>query len=394
MEYEEIVHRCFRCGFCKFTENYQDFNCPSYLKFGLDTYAAGGRMWLINAWLKKEIKTSRHYAEILYSCVTCGNCKEHCVFTFKEDLLNIFEAAKAELVNTGLIPPSVRDYLNAITKIGNPYKIVQNKRGKWAEGSGIQIFSDQEYLFYVGDVGSCEERGEKMARFVGTLLAEAGLSIGIMGNKERSDGNDVKVLGENGLFLKLAEDNIRNFRENGVKKIITLDPHAFNAFTKEYPKLGGNFEVWHYTQILSTLMKDKKISLSEYKVKVTYHDPCYLGRHNNVYNAPREILKCIPGLELVEMNRNKKNAFCCGGGGGNFFTDILGAGEESPGRIRIRDALDTGAEILAVACPICSKMLDDAVKSEGLEEKIKVQDIAEIVNAARRNPTQHLVESV
>jgi len=130
-------------------------------------------------------------------------------------------------------------------------------------------------------------------------------------------------------------------------------------------------------------MKDKKIPLSEYKVKVTYHDPCYLGRHNGVYNAPREILKGIPGLELTEMNRNRGNAFCCGGGGGNFFTDILGVGEESPGRIRIREALDTGVEILAVACPLCSKMLDDAVKAEGLEEKIKVQDVAEIVNAAR-----------
>ena len=130
-------------------------------------------------------------------------------------------------------------------------------------------------------------------------------------------------------------------------------------------------------------MKDKDIPLSEYKVKVTYHDPCYLGRHNGVYNAPREILKGIPGLELMEMNRNRGNAFCCGGGGGNFFTDILGVGEESPGRIRIRDALDTGAEILAVACPMCAKMLDDAVKTEELEEKLKVQDVAEIVNAAR-----------
>ncbi|GAH07642.1 unnamed protein product, partial [marine sediment metagenome] len=150
-----------------------------------------------------------------------------------------------------------------------------------------------------------------------------------------------------------------------------------------YPSLGGNFEVWHYTQILANLMKDKKIPISEYKVKVTYHDPCYLGRHNGVYEPPREVLKSIPGVELIEMSRNRENAFCCGGGGGNFFTDILGVGEESPGRIRIREALDTGAEILAVACPMCSKMLDDAVKAEGLEEKIKVQDVAEIVIAAR-----------
>lgn len=383
MEYEEIVHRCFRCGYCKFTEDYQDINCPSYAKFGLDTYAAGGRMWLINAWLKDEVKTSEHYAEILYSCITCGNCKEHCVFTFKDDLLNIFEAAKAELVSKGLIPPPVRDYFKAINMNGNPYKEPQDERGEWAEGTDIQTFSDQEYLFYIGDVGSYDERGKKMARFVGTLLAEAGLSIGILGNDEGSDGNDVKALGEKWLFKQLAEDNISKFKKKGVKKIITLDPHAFNAFTQEYPELGGNFKVWHYTQILATLMKDKKIPLSEYKVKVTYHDPCYLGRHNAEYNAPREILKGIPGLELAEMNRNRENAFCCGGGGGNFFTDILGVGEESPGRIRVREALDTGAEILAVACPMCSKMLDDAVKAEEVEEKIKVQDVAEIVNGAK-----------
>jgi len=383
MEFEEIVHRCFRCGYCKFTDDYQDFNCPSYAKFGLDTYAAGGRMWLINAWLNNEIKTSEHYAEILYSCVTCGNCEKHCVFTFKDDLLNIFEAAKAELVSEGLIPPPVRDYFKAININGNPYKEPQDERGKWAEETGIQTFSDQEYLFYVGDVGSYDERGKKMTRFVGNLLVEAGLSIGILGNEESSDGNDVKALGETWLFKQLAEDNISKFKKKGVKKIITLDPHAYNAFTQEYPDLGGNFEVWHYTQILTMLIKDKKITLSEYKVPVTYHDPCYLGRHNGVYEAPRDVLKGIPGLELIEMNRNRENAFCCGGGGGNFFTDILGLGEESPNRIRVREALDTGADIIAVACPMCSKMLDDAVKAEGLEERIKVQDIAEIVNAAK-----------
>jgi len=384
MEYDEIVHRCFRCGFCKFTEDYQDFNCPSYAKFGLDTYAPGGRMWLINAWLKDEIKTSSHYADILYSCVTCGNCKEHCIFPFKDDLLDIFESAKSELVSEGLIPPLVRDYFKAITVNGNPYKEQQDERGSWAEGTGIQIFSDQEYLFYVGDVGSYDERGKKMARFVGTLLVEAGLSIGILGRGETSDGNDVKALGEKWLFEQLAENNIEKFNEIGVTRIITLDPHAFNAFTREYPRLGGNFEIRHYTQILAMLMKDRKVTPSEYNVRVTYHDPCYLGRHGGVYDAPREILKGIPGLELVEMKRNRANSFCCGGGGGNFFTDVLGVGEESPARIRVRDTMETGAEILAVACPMCSKMLDDAVKAEGLEEKIEVQDVAEIVHRGLR----------
>jgi Fe-S oxidoreductase len=183
----------------------------------------------------------------------------------------------------------------------------------------------------------------------------------------------------------LAEENIRLFKEIGVKKIITLDPHAFNALTKEYPKLGGKFKVWHYTQVLAMLVKDKKIPLSGYELKVTYHDPCYLGRHNEIYDPPREILSAIPGLVFSEMKRNRKNSLCCGGGGGNFMTDVSGLGKDSSSRIRVREALETGAEILAVACPICYKMLDDAVKEEGVEEKIKVQDIAEIVRQAIRS---------
>src|SRR4030043_219782 len=166
------------------------------------------------------------YEEIVHRCFRCGYCK------FTDDLLNIFEAARAELVTKGLIPPAVRDYFKAILVNGNPYKEPQNKRGKWAEGTSIQPFSDQEFLFYVGDVGSYDEPGKKMAMSVGSLLSEAGLSIGILGSKETSDGNDVKVLGEIGLFKKLAEDNIRMFNEIGIKKIITLALMPLIAFQK------------------------------------------------------------------------------------------------------------------------------------------------------------------
>jgi len=384
IDHAEIVHRCFRCGYCKFPGDYVDFNCPSYKAYGWDTYAPGGRMWLIRAWLSKEIETGPRFAEILYSCVACDNCKDQCVYPrFKDFLPEIFQETKAELVNEGKIPPEVRDYFKAVTVNGNPYKLPQEERGKWAERTGVKEFSDQEYLFYVGCVGSYDEVGQKMARSVGSLLSDVGVSMGILGSEEACDGNEVKILGETGLFTKLAEDNILNFKIKGVKKIITLDPHALNAFKKDYPRLGGRFEVYHFTEILAGLIKDQKVNLSEYKAKVTYHDPCYLGRHNMIYDPPREILKGIPGLELVEMRRNRVSAFCCGGGGGNFFTDIIGTGEDSPGRVRIREALDTGAEIVAVACPQCAKMLTDAVKAEDLEDRLEVVDIAEIVNRAR-----------
>ena len=382
MKYEEIVHRCFRCGYCKFTGDYTDFNCPSYRKFFFESYAPGGRMWLIRAWLNDEIKNSERFQEILFSCATCANCVEHCVFTFSEDLVNIFIAAREEMVNKGIIPPPVRDYLKNINISGNPYKEPAEERGKWADETPLKAYDGQEYLFYIGCVGSYDERAKKIARAVGNLLIEAGVSIGILGNREICDGNEVRALGEMGLFQQLAEQNIALFKELGVTKIITLDPHAFNAFKQDYPGLGGEFDIYHYTQILAPLIQSKKIPLAEYKARITYHDPCYLGRHNGEYEAPRKILESIPGVDLIEMDQNRENAFCCGGGGGNFFTDILGGGEDSPNRIRVRGALATGVQIIAVACPQCAKMLDDAVKAEELEDKLEVLDMAEIVTRA------------
>ena len=378
IEHADIVHRCFRCGYCKFPEDYSDFNCPSYKAFGWDTFSPGGRMWLIRAWMSGEIQTSPRFAQILYSCVACNNCKDQCVFPkFKDFLPDIFVETKAELVNEGRIPPEVRDYFKAIAISGNPYKLPQSERGKWAEGTGLPEYSGQEYLFYVGCVGSYDEVGQKMARSVGRALMAAGVSVGILGSEETCDGNEVRILGETELFRELAGKTIARFNEKMVKKIICLDPHALNAFKNEYPELGWKFRVFHYTEILARLVKDKKITLPEYPAKVTYHDPCYLGRHNGIYGAPREILNAVPGLELVEMGRSGPNAFCCGGGGGNFFTDILGTGEDSASRVRVREALKTGARAIAVACPTCAKMLTDAVKMEEKEDEIKVIGLAE-----------------
>lgn len=382
MKYEDIVHRCFRCGYCKLTGDYYDFNCPSYRKFMFETYSPGGRMWLIRAWLNDEIKNSERFQDIIYSCATCANCVEHCVFTFSEDLVNIFIAARGELVNKGIIPPPVRDYFKNISISGNPYKEPAEERGKWTEGTLVEEYNGQEYLFYIGDVGSYDERGKKIARTVGEVLIKAGLSIGILADKENSDGNEVRTLGEEGLFKHLAENNISLFKENGIKKIITLDPHAYNTFVNDYPELGGEFDVYHYTQALMPSIESGKIPLKDLRFRITYHDPCYLGRHNAEYEAPRRILRSIPGIEFVEMEQSRENAFCCGGGGGNFFTDILGGGEDSPNRIRVKQALGTGANIIGIACPQCAKMLEDAIKVEELEDKIEVLDIAEIVARA------------
>jgi Fe-S oxidoreductase len=212
------------------------------------------------------------------------------------------------------------------------------------------------------------------------------VEIGILAENELCDGNEVRAVGETGLFDLLAEQNSALFRKLGVKKIITLDPHAFNAFKNYYPREDGAPEAYHYTQILAPLFKSGRIALKGGAQRVTYHDPCYLGRHNKEYDAPRDIIMAVAGLELREMDRNREDAFCCGGGGGNFFTDLGGGGANSPARIRIREALDTGAEVVATACPQCAKMLDDAAKAEGLDGRIVIRDIAEIIADCRVLP--------
>ena len=389
MEYQEILHRCFRCGYCKFPSGYQDLNCPSYLRYRFETFSPGGRMWLLRAWINGELEASRRLAEILFSCASCANCVEHCVFPkFKSDLLNAFIAGRAELVNEGMVPKNVGDFFKAIYLYGNPYKLAGAERARWAAGLELKKFDgSQEYLFYVGCAGSFDERGKKMAQAVARVLNRLGISFGILGEDERCDGNEVLSMGEKGLFEKLAQENIQQFKELGVKKIITLSPHAYNAFKNEYPKFGGDFQVFHYHQIFSFYfarmlageIEGLKFSSPEKKICVTFHDPCYLGRHNQDYETSRLILSMFPAVEMVEMERNRADALCCGGGGGNFYTDMLASGENHPSRVRIREALASGAEIIAVACPKCAKMLEDAVKAEQAEEKIKVYDLAELI---------------
>jgi Fe-S oxidoreductase len=380
MEYADILHRCFRCGYCKLPGNYSDLNCPSYLSSRFETYSPGGRMWLLRAWLDGDIQTSTRLADIMYSCATCANCVEHCVFPkFKDDILKAVIAGRGELVEEGTVPPTVRDYFKSISMYGNPYKLPEAERGAWADGLGLEPYFNQEFLFYVGCVGSYDEIGQKMARSVAGLLNKLGISFGMLGSEERCDGNDVRAMGERGLFEQIAHENIEKFHELNVRKIITLSPHAYYAFKVDYPQLGGEFEVFHYTHALAGTMKSAGFDRSKSPVQVTFHDPCYLGRHSKEYKPPRKILSAIPGVQIKEMDRAEKNALCCGGGGGNLFTDILGTGFDSPARVRVKEAVETGAGILAVACPGCMRMLNDAAKAEGIEPNLKVMDVAELV---------------
>jgi len=343
----------------------------------MESFSSGGRLWLIRAWVNGDIQWSEHLTKIIYSCTSCKNCVEKCPHTFSDDLVNMVVAAKTELIKIGKIPKPVKDFLENTQLYGNPYGISAKKRADWMEDLDIPAYNGHDYLYYVGCDGSFDPRAQKAARATARLLMSAGVSFGILGTDEISDGNEVDMLGEDGLLEYLAQKNIQKFSKLGVKNIITLSPHSYNVFKNKYPDFGGQYQVYHYTQILAGLIKNGKLKVPDTSgISITFHDPCFLGRWNKEYDAPRKIIQSFKGMTFNEMARNRKGALCCGGGAGNFYTDFLGGSDESPARIRIREAVDTRADVLAVACPNCLMMLEDAAASEGSE--IIVKDISEI----------------
>ena len=391
-ELREGIFLCMGCGACRGVWSRKGEGvCPVFATgIGFEDSMPRGRVTVAQDILDGYITYSKALAESLYRCTQCANCLILCGAEDTEtghpiiDIPGIVEAMKADVVEHGLVPPKVRDFLENIQKYGNPYGEPAEKRGKWAEGTGIKQYQpSDEFLLYIGCVGSYDTRGQETARELGSLLSDAGVSFGILGAKEKCDGNEVLRLGERDLFEYLAQENIKALKDLQVKSIITLSPHSYNVMRNEYPKLGADFEVLHYTQFLRHLIKNKKLKpTAGFKARVAYHDPCFLGRYNDEYDAPREVLATIPGIDLVEMHRRRDNSFCCGGGGGNFYTDLIGGKENSPSRIRVREAYGTGAQVLAVACPVCTTMLEDAIKAEELEGKLAVKDIAEIVKEA------------
>jgi len=387
-EFRRSVFRCNLMGRCKGWDRQKIASCPIMMAgAGFVSERPKGLMIIARQILQGNIEYSKELTEVFFRCTGCRSCTMLCNAIDQETggyltkPHSVINAMKADAVEAGMVPPKARDFLEHVYKYSNPYGISRKKRDEFVRDTAIRQYkAGDEFLYYVGDVGSYDARAQDAARALGTVLLNAGVSFGILGKEESSDGNEVNYLGERDLFRELAEHNIRMFDEMGVKKVVTLSPHAYNAMKNDYPALGAQFEVQHYTQLLRDLIKNKKLNLAkQYYAKVVYHDSCFLGRHNDVYDAPREILSSINGVELMEMSRTRENSMCCGGGAGNFYTDILGGEEDKPSRIRVRKAYNTGATVLAVACPICLIMFADAVKVEGLEEKMTVMDISEIL---------------
>lgn len=312
--------------------------------------------------------------EMIWDCSTCTTCVTRC--PKQVDPADLVISVRSVLVEDGQVPPKIRDVLKSISIRGNPWNIGQEKRSEWAEGLEIKSIADAEVLYYVGCTPAFDPRLQKIAKALAKTLDKAGVNFGTLGNDEICCGNEIKRMGDIWSFDALKEMNMDIFNQFPIKEIITTSPHCYNTFKNEYTEL--KVEVSHYTQSLSALIKKKKLNFSkELNKTVTYHDPCFLGRQNQLFEEPRHILTSIPGINFVEMDRIRERALCCEGGGGRMWIEAHETMKRTA-TVRVQEALDCGAEILATACPFCLLTLEDAVKSGELEEKIQVLDIVEI----------------
>jgi Fe-S oxidoreductase len=310
-------------------------------------------------------------------CLQCRLCTELC--PRKAYPSDVMLALKRIAVESGKTPPYIRDFLSNIHKQKNPWGVGKFKREDWvkkAEGEVARIKDNPEFewLWYVGCAHSFDNRNVEVTKRLVRILNDLEVNFAILGREEGCCGNDVRRAGEEGLFELLRDENVQIFERYGVERLFTHSPHCFNAFKNEYEGL----EVKLFLEIVYDAIKDGKLELKkEIDKKVTYHDSCFLGRYNGIYDLPRNILESIPGLELVEMKSYRLLSLCCGGGAGNIVGDF--PGEIQPARLRAIEAAESGAEILAVACPFCLIMLEDAVKAEGVDDRIQVMDIVELV---------------
>ncbi len=319
-------------------------------------------------------------SEDIWRCTTCGRCPQQCPRDVKQIESGI---ALRRIANEyGVFPAPVKTVrtINAgLVGQGNPFGEDREKRAAWAEGLSVKPFTeDMEILYFPGCYLSYDPRLKKVAKATANILKKAGVDFGILGAKENCCGESIRKTGDEELFKQLAKENIKTFIDNGVKKILVSSPHCYHTFKNEYPEFRVNFEVIHISHYLFELMNEGRLQLkNDYRKKVTYHDPCYLGRHNGIYDEPRGVLKKIPGLELNEMAESRSDSLCCGGGGGRVWMETQ-KGERFCD-LRIEQALGLGAEVLATSCPYCITMLEDSRVTMGVAEKIEVKDITEII---------------
>lgn len=318
----------------------------------------------------------------IWSCTTCGACEAECPLMI--EYIDKIVDLRRGMVDDGLVPQSLQKPLSALEKRGNPYGKMEKKRGDWTKDLSkefeVKILDGEQTadtLYFVDSITSYDDRIQEIGRATARVLRNSGVHFGILGPAEKDSGNDVRRFGEEMLFIELKQHNTEMIQQSGARRIVTADPHAFNVLKNEYT---GIPPVEHISQVMARLIKAGKLKFKPIEEKdavYVYHDPCYLGRHNDVYDAPREVLDAIPNLKRVEMTRCRDRSFCCGGGGLMLFYEPVE--ETRMGRLRVEMAKQAGATVIVTACPFCMVNIEDAIKTTGLEGKMVAIDLVELV---------------
>jgi Fe-S oxidoreductase len=329
----------------------------------------------------------------IWSCTTCGACEEECPLLV--EYIDKIVDLRRGMIDDGNVPQSLQKPLKALESRGNPYGKMEKKRGDWANAKDFQQIchvktldkqNGADTLYFADSITSYDDRMQSIGRATAKILDHVGEKFGILGAAERDSGHEVRRFGEETLFMALRDHNVDAIKASGVKRIVTADPHAYNALTHDYKDLPP---VEHISQVVAREVKSGKIKFNpveDEKNVYTYHDPCYLGRHNQIYDDPRSVLDAIPGLKRVEMSRSRDRSFCCGGGGLMLFYEPKE--DERIGVKRVRMAAEAGANVIVTACPFCMVNLEDAIKVEGLEGKMTAIDLAELVDQQMTRETQ------
>jgi len=360
---DETFKICYQCGTCSGT-------CPWNL---VTTFLTRKLMH------KAQLGLIDFGDEELWQCATCRACVQRCPRGVEIiDVMKGFRKVIAEM-GAGVVPESLRITMKNISSVGNPQGEPGEKRGDWAEAAGAKPFTPEaEWLYFSCCVPAYDNKVRRMATSTSAILNKLGITFGILGTKEKCCGESVRKAGSESVFQALAASNIQAFSESGAKKVLVSSPHCYDTFKKEYPELGAQFEAMHVTQLLDQLIQEGKLTPSkELKKRVIYHDPCYLGRHNDEYEAPRRALQAIPGVELIEFPDNRQYALCCGGGGGRIWMETPVGQRFSD--LKLQQAVELGADILAVACPYCMLNFDDSLLTAGKEDVLRIADVAELV---------------
>ncbi|MDT3696861.1 MAG: (Fe-S)-binding protein [Ignavibacterium sp.] len=319
--------------------------------------------------------------KVLWQCTTCLACVQECPVMI-EHVDSIVDMRRNLVLTESEFPPQLNPVFKSLETNYTPWAFNAADRAAWAEGMNIKTMAedkDGEVLFWVGCAGSFDDRYKKVTKAFATIMQKAGIDFRILGTEEKCNGDTARRLGNEYLAQMMMRENIETLNNYGVKKVVTACPHCFHSLKNEFPQFGGNYEVTHHTVFIEELIAKGKIQIKDESEnqKVTYHDSCYLGRYNNIYDAPRNSLSKVAGLDIVEMKRNKSKGFCCGAGGGRMFLE-----DDEGGRIneeRTREALETNADTIASACPFCMTMITDGVKHFEKTDEVAVKDIAEII---------------